>query len=135
MIQKHLFQWMKTNPALQALFGDRFYHEWAPQNVSTWPLVTFRLLSGIEVAEDMEDEDGSEIDSFRYEFQVAARKSIDADIAAIIFDREMRKFRGTMGAVKVQRVEFANRSDLGEIIGDKQVRKVALDYSIFFTAN
>lgn len=117
------------------MFDDRIFHEWAPQNVSTWPILVFRQIAASEVAPDMEAPDDAKLDQYVYQFDVYARKSTDVIEASDAFDSIFRNFRGTMSAVRIQTVERVNITQIGEIVGDKQIRRVSLDYQIFFVTN
>ncbi len=130
-----LFQFLTNNPAITAIFGARIFHEFLPQSNDTYPALTFQLASSNDTAEDMEDNDAQRLVEDRWQMDVIARKSADVINAAKQFDSIFRIFRGTMGAVAVQHIERANESHLGDVTGDKQNRRVSLDYSITFAMN
>lgn len=129
-----LYQYLKKDPGFIAIFGGRIYHEFLPQSEQTYPALVFQLASSIEIATDMDDDDSERMDEDRWQFDVYARDSRTVIDASNGFDSIFRKFRGMMGATAVQLIERANKSHLGEVIGDKQNRRVSLDYSITFTA-
>lgn len=132
MMDEDLYVWLTTTPSIVALFADRVYHEWAPQSIATWPVLVYRLVSSVEIAPDMDAPNDEKIDNPHYQFDVYARSSAEVLETAKAFDAVFRNFRGTMGAARIQMIERANVSHLGEIVGDKAVRRVSLDYSIFF---
>ena len=131
MIHDALYDWLRGDAQVTELFVDRIYHEWIPQQLSTWPALSFVLTSGQDFADDMDDPSDNDIDQSNYQFDVWANNSADAVHAANRFDRVFNSLRGRMGAVSVQHVERTNRIQLGEQIGDKQRRRVSLDYRIF----
>ncbi len=116
------------------MFDGRIFHEWSPQATEEWPSLVFFLTSVNEIAEDMEEPGNQKIDQANYQFDVYGRKSAKVTEVADAFDGVFRNFVGTMGATRVQRIALGNISHLGEIVGDKQVRRVSLDYAIFHDA-
>ena len=127
-----LYQRLQADGLLRAFFGERMYHEWPPQGEKTWPLLVMTLTSGQEFAPDMEDDDADELNQNNYQFDVYARTSEEVIEAAAAFHSVFKNLRGTIGAVKIQQVDQSNMQHLGEIVGDKQVRRVSLDYAVYF---
>lgn len=132
MIHRSLFQFLKAEPSLVTEFGDRIYHEWPPQSQTVYPMLSFQKVAGNEFAEDMEAPGDSKMEQANYQFDVWGKTSDDVVGAAETFDSVLRNFRGTMGAVDVQHITLGNESHLGEIIGDKQVRRVSFDFVIYY---
>lgn len=134
MLHKDLYAFLKDTPEIDELFSGRIFHEWSPQATEEWPSLVFFLTSVSEFAEDMEEPGNDKIDQSNYQFDVYGRKSAEVTETADAFDGVFRNFVGTMGATRVQRIAVGNISHLGEIVGDKQVRRVSLDYAIFHDA-
>lgn len=134
MLHKDLYAFLKDSPEIADLFSGRIFHEWSPQATENWPSLVFFLTSQTEIAEDMEEPGNEKIDQANYQFDVYGRKSAKVTEVAKAFDDVFRNFVGTMGATRVQRIALGNISHLGEIVGDKQVRRVSLDYAIFHDA-
>ncbi len=103
-----------------------------PQSANTFPALVYSCVSGLEHSPDFEPPDSGTIEQIGYQFDVYADTSEDASAAAKAFDDAFRVFRGTMGAARIQLVERSNISHLGAIDGDKQRRRVSLDYTIYF---
>ncbi len=129
---KSLFQFVKDNAEIESVVGDRIYHEWAPQNVKAWPLLVFTNTSGQEFAGDMDAPNDAKIDQLNYQFDLYARSSLEAVEGSEIVNSVLRNLRGTIGTVAIQHVELSNVQHLGEQVGDKQVRRVSLDYAFWF---
>lgn len=127
-----LYTFLTTDPTLAALFGGRVYHEWVPQNHNTWPAMRFQLVSLIDVAEDMEAPFAG-MDQARYQFDVIGDTSAQVIAAADTVDSVLRAWRGTIGATTIQHVALGSKQHLGEIVGDKQRRRVSLDYEITYS--
>lgn len=127
-----LYAYLIAEATIAATFGTRIFHEWVPQSNQIWPALVFQLVSGTEIAPDMEAPDDAKVDEFRYQFDVYDDDSAGAISAASAFDGVFRVFRGTMGGVTIQQIIRDNVSHLGDIVGDKQMRRVSLDYSITF---
>lgn len=132
MIHNSLFQFLRDDPDVGSIVDDRIYHEWAPQGVRTWPLLVFQQVAGQEFAADMDAPNDAKIEQANYQFDVYARNSADVVNGANTIDSVLRNLRGTIGAVDVQHVELSNITHLGEIVGDKQVRRVSMDYVIYY---
>lgn len=131
MFHKDLYAFLKDTEQINELFDGRIFHEWSPQATEKWPSLVFFLTSETEIAEDMEEPGNDKLEQSNYQFDVYGRKSKEVTEVANTFDRVFRNFVGTMGATRVQRIALGNISHLGEIVGDKQVRRVSLDYAIF----
>jgi hypothetical protein len=123
---------MKNDAAISAVFGARIYHEWVPQSLATWPALVFQQVTGNEFAIDFDSLGEENLELVSYQFDVYARSSADVISASQIFVSQMRKLRGTIGSVTVQHSELVNTSQLGEIVGDKQVRRVSSDFLIYY---
>jgi hypothetical protein len=134
VLHRDLYAFLKDTAQIADLFTGRIFHEWVPQENDKWPSLVFSLTSQIEVAEDMEQPGDEKIDQSNYQFDVYGRKSADTIEAADTFDSVFRNFTGTMGATRIQRIELTSNTHLGEIVGDKTVRRVSLDYAIFHDA-
>ncbi len=134
MFHKDLYAFLKDTEQINELFSGRIFHEWSPQATEKWPSLVFFLTSESEIAEDMEEPGNEKIEQANYQFDVYGRKSKEVTEVANTFDGVFRNFVGTMGATRVQRIALGNISHLGEIVGDKQVRRVSLDYAIFHDA-
>lgn len=128
-----LVAWLDSHAPIVAVFDGRTYHEWMPQGANTFPALVYRQVGGLEHAPDFEPPDDETIDQVGYQFDVYGDSSAVATTASKAFDSVFRKFRGTMGAAKIQLVERTNISHLGEIDGDKQRRRVSIDYTIYFS--
>lgn len=133
MIHTSLYNMLKSNSQLVATFGGRVFHEWPPQSNQNWPVLVFQQVSALEFAEDMDQPSGEKIEQTSYQFDTYARSSADAVGAGDVVDSVLRSYRGTMGAVNVQHVQRVNLTHLGEIVGDKQVRRVSADYVIWYS--
>ncbi len=131
MLHADLYAFLRDTSEINDLFSGRIFHEWTPQANDAWPSMVFFLTSVNEIAEDMEQPGDDKIDQANYQFDVYGRKSKEVTEVAGTFDRVFRNFVGTMGATRVQRIALGNISHLGEIVGDKMVRRVSLDYAIF----
>ena len=134
MLHSDLFNYLKTTPQINDLFGGRIYHEWIPESETKRPALVFFLSSETEQAEDMEaseEADGDKLDLSNYQFDIRGRKSKEVTEAAKTFDSVFRRFAGTMGSTRIQLITLGNKSHLGEIVGDKMERRVSLDYGIF----
>jgi hypothetical protein len=134
VVHSDLYAFLKDTAEISGLFDGRIFHEWTPQANDAWPSLVFFLTSVNEQAEDFEQPGDSKIDQSNYQFDVYGRKSKQVTEVADTFDRVFRNFTGTMGATRVQRIALGNISHLGEIVGDKMVRRVSLDYAIFHDA-
>lgn len=134
MLHNDLYAFLKDTDEIVELFSGRIFHEWTPQANADWPSLVFFLTSANPFAEDMEEPGDDKIDQANYQFDVYGRKSEEAVSVADTFDRVFRNFVGIMGATRVQRIALGNISHLGEIVGDKMVRRVSLDYAIYYDA-
>ncbi len=134
MLHVDLYAFLKDTTQIADLFGSRIFHEWNPQSNDEWPTLVFSLTTQNELAEDMEAPGDDKIDQSNYQFDIYGRKSKATVEAAKTFDDVFRNFRGTMGATRIQRIELTSNAHLGEIVGDKTVRRVSLDYAIFHNA-
>lgn len=135
MIHNSLAEFLKTDPELVGIFDGRVWHEWQPQEVATWPVLSFQEVAASPFADDMESPGQIDIEQSNYQLDVWARSSADVISASEALLIRMEAFRGTMGAVRVQHVEFANRTQLGDIIGNKQVRRVSMDFRFYYDLN
>ena len=134
MLHNDLYAYLKDTDEIENLFDGRIFHEWTPQANDECPSLVFFLTSENEFAEDMEQPGDSKIEQSNYQFDVYGRKSDQTVKVANTFDRVFRNFGGIMGATRIQRIGLGNISHLGEIVGDKMVRRVSLDYAIFHDA-
>ncbi len=134
MLHSDLFAFLQDTSEINDLFDGRIFHENQPQSVKETPTLVFFLTSTTEQAEDMEEPGNEKIDLANYQFDIYGRKSKEVVDAADSFDSVFRNFTGTMGSTRVQRIALGNISHLGEFVGDKQVRRVSLDYSIWHDA-
>ncbi len=134
MFHPDLYAFLKDTAQISNLFSGRIFHEWTPQANDEWPSLVFFLTSQTEIGEDFEQPGDEKIDQSNYQFDIFGRKSQQVTEVADTFDRVFRNFTGTMGATRVQRIALGNISHIGEIVGDKQVRRVSLDYAIFHDA-
>jgi hypothetical protein len=134
VLQTDLYAYLKDTAQIADLFGSRIFHEWMPQGNDEWPSLVFFLTSETEIAEDMEQPGDDKIDQSNYQFDIYGRKSKATVEAGGTFDKVFRNFTGTMGATRIQRIELSSKAHLGEIVGDKTVRRVSLDYAIFHDA-
>jgi hypothetical protein len=125
-----LYAYLKDTPQIADLVGERIYHEWMPQPNNEWPVLVFFKVSTTEQAEEMCPEESPRVDVSNYQFDIYGRKSKQVTEAADTFDSVFRNFVGTMGATRIQQIALGNISHLGEIVGDKMVRRVSLDYAI-----
>lgn len=132
MIHNSLFQFLKDDPDVGSIVDDRIYHEWVPQSETTFPALVFQQVAGQEFASDMDAPNDRKIEQANYQFDLYARNSADVINGAQTLDSVLRNLRGTIGAVDVQHVEQSNITHLGEIVGDKQVRRVSIDYVIYY---
>lgn len=127
-----LYAYLTGTAAITALFGDRVYHEWVPQNHNDWPALTFQQVSLIDLAEDFDGPFAS-MDQARYQFDIIGDTSAQVVAAAETFDSVFRALRGTIGSTTVQHVSLGSQQQLGEMVGDKQRRRVSLDYEITYS--
>lgn len=127
-----LYNWLKTNATLVTEFGDRVYHEWAPQGVEQWPQLVFQQQQANEVAEDFDSLGQQVLELVSYQFDVYARSSQVVVESSGILISQLRLLRGTIGSVDIQHTELVNSIHLGEIVGDKQVRRVSSDFLIYY---
>ncbi len=134
MLHSDLYAFLKDTTQIADLFGSRIFHEFLPQSNDDWPSLVFFLTSQAEFAEDMEAPGDEKIDQSNYQFDIYGRKSKATTEAGGTFDKVFRNFTGTMGATRIQRIELSSNAHLGEIVGDKTVRRVSLDYAIFHDA-
>lgn len=127
-----LYQYLSGNTGISAIFSDRIFHMSLPQSVTTYPALTFQLISRTPLWPDLEEPNDFKVDSSLYQFDVIATSSGDAVAAADSFDSIFRNFRGTMGSTRVQWVGLQNIQHLEDRDGDKLRRRIILDYSITF---
>lgn len=131
MLHKDLYAFLKDTATIADLVGSRIYHEWMPQDTDEWPTLVFFQVSKTEQGEEMCPEESPRLDLTNYQFDIYGRKSKQVVEAADTFDSLFRNFVGTMGATRIQLIALGNISQLGEIVGDKMVRRVSLDYAIY----
>ncbi len=131
MLHSDLYAFLKDTKQIADLVDSRIYHEWMPQDTDEWPTMVFFQVSVTEQAQEMCPEESTRLDSSNYQFDIYGRKSKQVTEAADTFDSVFRNFVGTMGATRIQQIVLGNISHLGEIVGDKMVRRVSLDYAIF----
>jgi hypothetical protein len=127
-----LYAYLTGTSAITDIFGARIFAEYVPQDNAIWPALVFQLASETEVAEDMAGPTAPKIDAARWQFDVYSNSMAGANTAANTFDAIFRLARGTMGTVNVQAASRENRAERGEVVGDKQRRRVTIDYVITY---
>lgn len=130
MLHNDLYNWLSSEPEVVALFPGGIHHESLPQDINTWPAMSFFQVSQVEIAEDMEAPNDAKLDQFQYQFDIVADNSAQSIDAADRFLRIFRNFRGTMATTRVQWVDMVNVSHIEERRGDKLRRRVSMDFSI-----
>jgi hypothetical protein len=132
MLHNDLYSWMIGTPGVSSLFPGGIHHLSLPQDVETWPALTFQLITRIETAPDMNSPNDAKLDTVTYQFDVYSDASASGITAAESFLGIFRNFRGTMTTTEIQMVELSNVSQLEERRGDKLRRRVSMDFSITF---
>lgn len=127
-----LFQFLKDDATIAALFDGRVYHMSLPVSVQTYPALTFQQITQNEEAPDFEAPNDEKMDSVLYQFNVIAEGSAAAISASDTLNTYLRNFRGTMGATKIQSVEMQNITHNEDRSGDKLRRRVTLDLTFTF---
>lgn len=127
-----LYSWLQNDPVLFAQFGDRIFHEWSPQSETTWPQLVFQQTSGSEFAVDFDSLGQQNLEQAFYQFDCYARSSAVCLSASNALVSQLRLLRGTIGGVDIQHTELVNTIHLGEIVGDKQVRRISSDFLFYF---
>lgn len=130
MIHDDLYAYLTATFA--NLFPGGIHHESLPQDVATWPAVSFTQVTQTEIGADMEAPNDDKIDQVTYQFDIVADTSAVAINAAKPFLRAFRNFRGTMTTTRVQLVAPVNVSHLEERRGDKLRRRVSMDFTITY---
>ena len=128
MLQRDLYNYLTETADIAALFPGGVHHMSVPQDVKTWPAVSFQLITQSEQFDDMEaPNDVQKMDSLSYQFDVVADSSAAAIAAGESFVEKMRRFRGTMTTTRVQWVSLSNIAHLEDRRGDKLRRRVSID--------
>lgn len=131
MLHNDLYTYLTTTTAISDLFPGGIYHLSMPQEITTYPALSFQMVTHTEFADDMEAPNDAKIDQFSYQFDIVADKSAVCINAADSFVQIFRNFRGTMTGTRVQWVNLQNVTHLEERRGDKLRRRVSVDFTIF----
>lgn len=131
MLHVDLYNYLTETPEVASLFPGGAHHMSVPQDVKTWPAVSFFLVGEQEFADDAESPNDDKMGQYTYQFDVVGDDSAKTLEAADRFKRIFRNFRGTMLTTNVQWVQLVNVSHLEERRGDKLRRRVSVDFQIY----
>ena len=131
-LHSDLIAYLETNTAIKSAIVGGVFHEFYPQTQTEFPVLVAQMVSNVESEFDMDYPAGSKIYVSRYQLDIWGKTSGQVVDAAQIVDAELIAFNGIMGSTNVQRIERVSMSQLGEIKGDKQNRRVSADYSIWY---
>ncbi len=130
MLHNDLYNYLTTTAEVETLFPGGIHHESLPQDVETWPAMSFFQVSQNEFGEDMEGPNDEKLDQIQYQFDIVADSSAAAVGAADTFLGIFRNFTGTMTTTRIQMVALTNVTQLEERRGDKLRRRVSMDFLI-----
>jgi hypothetical protein len=132
MLHSDLYAYLVGTSEIAELFPGGIHHESLPQDVETWPALSFFQVSRNEIFDDWEAPDDVKLDEVQYQFDIVSPDSQSTLAAADTFLSIFRNFRGTMSTTRVQHIRLGNESHLEERRGDKLRRRVSMDFAIIF---
>lgn len=127
-LETGLLDLLKANSSIKSIIGSHFRTEWRDQNSKKPAVVITRISGGKDSALDM----SNHFNTARIQIDCFADSYEKTKTLAELVKGVLHGYKGPASTYQVETLQLDNEIDLGETIGDRIDRRVALDFFVLY---